>query len=239
MAGNLSDITPNQAARTAGAAWLIVILTGIAAEFFIRMPLMEPGDAAATAANIVAAQGRFRIGIAADVVMLVFDVIAAVALYVLFRPVNRSLALLATAFRLVGAAILAANMINLASVLSFAGGTAASETWKPAQLQELIRLFLDAHGAGYDIALVFFGVHCFILGFLVYRSGFVPKGLGVLLLFASLGYLVDSFAHLLLPSGAALLGATASVLIGLAVLAELSLSLWLLFKGTEERSVPA
>ena len=98
-----------------------------------------------------------------------------------------------------------------------------------------MQFFLDAHGSGYDIALVFFGLHCAILGYLIYRSDYVPKMLGILLLSASLGYLIDSFAHLLLPQGNPVLATTAAALVGIAVVAELSLSLWLLLKGIGEQ----
>jgi len=225
MAGTVSDISPDQAARIAGASWLIIIFTGIAAEFFIRMPLIVAGDAIATAENISASRELFRIGIAADAVMLVFDVVAAVFLYALFSRVNKSLALLATGFRLVMNAVLAANLVTLMLVLLFAGSTDAAT----------MQFFLDAHGSGYDIALVFFGLHCAILGYLIYRSDYVPKMLGILLLSASLGYLIDSFAHLLLPQGNPVLATTAAALVGIAVVAELSLSLWLLLKGIGEQ----
>ena len=230
MPGTLPDITANQAARIAGASWFLIILTGIAAEFFIRMPLIVSGDAATTAANIMASEGLFRLGIALDIVMLVFDIVATVALYALFRRVHHSLALLAAFFRLVMDAVLAANLVNLVLVLLFlnAGGGQAE------QVQGMAQVFLDVHGSGYDIALIFFGLHCFILGGLIYRSGFVPRALGLLLLLASLGYLIDSFAHLLLPQGSPLPGVSAAALIGLAVAAELALSLWLLVRGAGE-----
>jgi hypothetical protein len=235
MAGALRDFTPDQAARISGASWLLVILTGIAAEFFIRLPLIVTGDAAATAENITANEGLFRIGIAADVIMLVFDLIATVSLYTLFRPVHRGLVLLATFSRLIMNAVLAASLVHLSLVpVVLGGGDPRSEA-----VQRTVQYFLDAHGSGYDIALVFFGLHCFILGGIIYRSGYVPKFLGLLLLGASLGYLIDSFAHVLLPAGNPLLAMTASALIGIAVLAELSLSLWLLAKGVAKRQVAA
>ncbi|MHC3993949.1 DUF4386 domain-containing protein [Thiomicrolovo sp. ZZH C-3] len=213
----------NRYARLAGMAWLVVILTGISAEFFLRMPLIVPGDAAATAANILGAEGLFRLSIAADIVMLLFDVTAATALYLLFRPVDRMLALLATAFRLVMGAVLAANLMTLTSLLSVLHGT------DPAAVQQQ----LDTHADGYAVGLVFFGLHCFILGTLILKSRYLPRLLGGLLMVASLGYLIDSFAHLLLPQGAPFLAVTAQALIVLALLAELSLSLWLLVRGVK------
>lgn len=231
MSEHNTDIMQDSAARIAGASWLIIIVTGICAEFFIRMPLIVPGDTAATAANIVAAETLFRLGIAADMVMLVFDAVAAAMLFVLFKPVHFTLTLLGLIFRLIMNAVLAVNLVNLALVLVALNGGDSLSGWNPERLQGLAMFFLDAHGTGYDIALIFFGLHCLLLGYLIFRSGYVPKLLGILLLVASVGYLIDSFAHLLLPAGEPILTATAGALIGTAVLAELSLSLWLLIRG--------
>ena len=216
----------NAPARIAGFAWLVVIMAGISAEFFLRMPMIVQGDAAATAANIMEAEGRFRLSIAADIVMLLFDVTATVALYLLFRQTDRLLALTAAALRLIMAAVLSANLITLGSIpLVLQGVDPAAAT--------TVQLLLDAHGTGYDIALVFFGLHCFLLGILIMKSAYLPRLLGALLMAASFGYLIDSFAHLLLPQGTPLLAMTASILIALALLAELSLSFWLLVKGVK------
>lgn len=229
MGGSVNETQLQRAARIAGASWLIIILTGIAAEFFIRMPLMVPDDPVETARNIAASAGLFRTGIAADIVMLIFDAVAAVTLYVVFYSVNKSLALAAMVFRLIMNAVLAVNLLNLVNVLAIAQGMEGH----PAADAMMLQLFLDAHGAGYDVALVFFGLHCLLLGYLIYVSGYVPKLAGILLLFASLGYVIDSFAHLLLPQGSPLLAMTAGALIAVAVLAELSLSLWLMVKGVK------
>ncbi|WP_345986249.1 DUF4386 domain-containing protein [Sulfurimonas sp. HSL-1656] len=216
----------NTPARIAGFAWLVVIMAGISAEFLLRMPLIVQGDAAATAANIMEAEGIFRLSLAADIVMLLFDVTATVALYLLFRQTDRLLALLAAAFRLIMGAVLAANLITLGSVPFVLQGSdpAAATT---------VQLLLDAHGSGYDIGLVFFGLHCFLLGILIMKSAYLPRLLGALLMAASLGYLIDSFAHLLLPQGTPFLAMTASILIALALLAELSIAFWLLVRGVK------
>ena len=98
------------------------------------------------------------------------------------------------------------------------------------QLHALVLLFLNAHSYGYLIGLVFFGLHCFVLGYLVFKSGYFPGILGVLLIFASLGYLIDSFANFLLPNYDATISL---VVLAPAFIAELSLCLWLLFKGVD------
>ena len=105
MTNRLPDISQRKAARIAGFGWLIIIIAGIFAEFVIRMQLIVPGDAATTANNIMDSEWLFRISIVSDLIMLAFDVVVALALYVVLKPVNRSLALLAAIFRLVMDAI--------------------------------------------------------------------------------------------------------------------------------------
>lgn len=108
-----------------------------------------------------------------------------------------------------------------------------STAFASEQLQALALLFINAHSFGYDIGLVFFGLHLFTIGYLIYESGYVPRILGVLLIAASFGYLIDSFASILLPRGEAILSAIASALLVLALIAELAIGLWLLFRGTD------
>lgn len=231
MASSSADRPQQKAGRLAGFAWLIIIVAGIFAEFFVRMQLIVPTDAATTAHNIAESQWLFRISIASDLVMLVFDVVVAVALYVLFKPINQGLALLAASLRLVMNAVLGINLLNLIIALLLSTGAIYSTVFEPTQLQTLALLFITAHSSGYDIGLVFFGLHLFTIGYLIYQSGYVPKILGILLIVASSGYLIDSFANILLPQGEAILAAIASVLLVLALVAELAIALWLLLKG--------
>ena len=231
MTNRIADISQRKAAIVAGSAWLIIIILGIFAEFFIRMQLIVPGDAATTANNIMASELLFRIGIASDLIMLTFDVVVVLALYVLLKQVNNSLALLAAFFRLVMAAILGINLLNLFFVLLLLSGADYLIVFDTDQLHALVLLFLNAHSHGYDIALVFFGLHLLVLGYLVFKSGYLPRILGVLLIFASLGYLIDSFANLFLPNDETIISLIAIFLILIAVVAELSLSLWLILKS--------
>lgn len=231
MTNDFSDLTFRRSAKVAGGGYLVIILCGIFAEFVIRSGLVVPGDAAATAANILASEGLFRIGMASDLVMLIFDVIVALALYVLFARVSKSLALLAVFFRLVHSAIYGLNLINLFFVLKLLGGTGYLSAFDQRQLQAQAMFFLDGHSYGYILGLVFFGVHCLLLGYLVYRSGFLPRIIGVLLVFASLGYLIDSFANVLMTDYADHADLFMLVVAVPAVIGELSFSLWLLIKG--------
>lgn len=227
------DASPRVYARVAGLGYLIIIASGIFAEFFVRSGLIVPGDAAATAANILASEPLFRASLASEFVMLTADVLLALALYVIFREVNRGLALLAAFFRLVHAAIVGVNLLNTYVPLLLLGGADYLGVFGPEQLQALALLFLDAHSYGYVIGLVFFAFHCLVLGYLVLRSHYVPRVLGVLLLAASAGYLIDSFGRTLLSNYAQYEAIFAVAVFAPAFIGELSFALWLLVKGVD------
>lgn len=218
-------------ARVAGVGYLLIIVTGIYAEFFVRGGLIVAGDASATAANIAAAEGFFRTALGSEFIMLLADVAVALALYVVFRRVDRNLALLAAFFRLTHAAIVGSNLMNLYLPLSLIGGVSSVGAIGEEERYALALVFLEAHGFGYAIGLVFFGAYCFVLGWLVLRSGYVPRLLGILLLVAGAGYLLDSFGRGLLTDYAAYETLFAAAVFGPAFIAELSFALWLTVKG--------
>jgi hypothetical protein len=218
-------------ARAAGVGYLVIIVTGIFAEFFVRSSLIVPGDAAATAANIVASQSLYRVGLIGELLMLACDVMVALALYVIFEPVSRSLSLLAAFFRLVHAAIVGVNLLNTWVPLALVGDAGFLTAFEPAQLHALALLFLEAHAYGYVIGLAFFGVHCLLLGYLVIRSRYVPRILGLLLLAASLGYMTDSVGRTLLPNYDDVASVFGTLVLVPAFVGELSFCLWLLLKG--------
>lgn len=219
-------------ARIAGLLYLILIIAGIFAEGFVRSSLIVPGDATATANNIMASEGLFRMGIAGDLIMIMCDVALGLIFYILLKPVSKSLALLAAFFRLAQAATLGINLLNLFFVLQLLSGAAYLTIFGADQLHALVLLFLNGHSIGYSIGLVFFGIYLFILGYLVFKSGYFPRILGVLLIIASLSYLMDSFTSFLFPSYEAI---TSQIMIAPTVIAELSLTLWLLIKGVNIR----
>lgn len=220
--------SPQRYARVAGLLYLAIIVLGISGELFVRGTLVVSGDAAATANAIAASPFLWRAGIAGDLLMHVLDVPVIGILYLLLRPVSESLALLATLINLVQTAVLAANKLNLLVPLFLLEDGSYLKAFSPEQLQALSYLAIKAHGYGFGIGLIFFGVACLVRGYLIYRSGYFPKVLGLLMAIAGLSYLVNSFALLLSPSLAA------SMFPGLLVpafIAELSLSLWLIVKG--------
>jgi hypothetical protein len=237
MPKRIPEASPPVLARVAGTGYLIIILTGIFAEFFVRSGLIVPGDAATTAANILASEFLFRTGIAAELIMLASDVVVALALYALFQGVNRELALLAAFFRLAHAAIVGANLLYAYVPLLLLSGAGYLAVFNAAQLHGLAMFFLKAHGFGYVIGLVFFAFNCLVLGYLVIKSGYVPRVLGLLLMVAGAGYLIDGFGRTLLSSYANYETVFALVVFVPAFSGELSFCLWLLVKGVRVQSV--
>jgi hypothetical protein len=210
-------------ARIAGLLYLIIIVCGISSELFVRTALVVPDDAAATAANILAAPGLFRAGFGLDSLMLFSDVAVALLLYFLLASVSRPLAATAAAFRLIQAAVLAANLLLYYGAIMVLEGSG----FETASRHDLAALLLQMHTHGYDLGLLFFAFSNFILGYLVVRSGYFPTLLGYGLGAAALVYLVGSFIRFLIP------GMTAMVepLYFIPFVAELAFALWLVIKG--------
>ena len=228
-----SGTSPQVYARTAGVLYLVIFVCGLFSELLVRGSLIDPTSPGATAQNIAAAEGLFRLGFAGDLVMVLSDVALAVLLYVLLRPVSRTLALVAAAFRLLQAAVLAVNLLGHFGAVLILDGNGPAAGLPGDQRDILVSLSLEVHRYGYLIALVFFGVHLVILGYLLVRASYLPSWLGYLLGLAALGYLADSFGYFLLPGYD---GAASAVLLAPAVVAEFATILWLLIKGVDVRA---
>jgi hypothetical protein len=228
MTDRTAETKPQIYARIGGVLYLIIIAAGLFAEAFVRDKLIVPADAAATATNIMAHELLFRVGIVADLMTFVCAIALTMILYVLLKPVNRNLALLAAFFNLVQDAIGGINGLNLYKALQLLGGADYLKVFRPEQLQAMALLSLKAHSVGFGIALMFFGFSCLTLGYLIFRSGFFPKLLGILMAIVGACYLILSFAVILSPrvAGALFLWVALPALIG-----ELSLALWLTVKG--------
>ena len=229
---NRIDAIPQQKlARIAGLLYLVIIAAGMFAQFFVRQSLIVPGDAAATAGNIMASEMLFRAGIAADLIMIMADIALALVFYLLFRPVNHGISLLAAFFRLIQAAVLGANLLYLVFALQLFSGAGSLTAVSTDQLQALGLAFLNAHATGYALALAFFGISLLLLGYLVFKSGYVPRIFGILLIAAAAGYLIDTFARVLLPTYSEYQTLFDTLVVTPAFIAELALTLWLLIKG--------
>jgi len=225
----MADQPLQRTARVAGVLYLVVIVCAGFAEGYVRTGLVVPGDAAATAGNIASSAWLYRVGFASDLVAFLSDVAISVLLYVLLRPVSKTVSLLAAAFRLIAhPAIASVNLLNHFMALLLAGEGAGGTGLDAEQVQALATLFIEAHGIGYLIGGAFFGVHLLLLGYLIYRAAYLPQLLGVLLTLAAAGYLVESFGTFLLPRYEAVYVWIVAVP---AAVAEVSLALWLVIKG--------
>ncbi|MEJ2287686.1 MAG: DUF4386 domain-containing protein [Deinococcales bacterium] len=213
-------------ARTAGLLYLILAVCGGFAEFFVRQSLIVRGDAAATATNILAAQPLFRLGIVSELVGQVAFVLLVLALYRVLEPIGRFHARAMVAFVLVAVTITCLNMLNQFAALYLLSGGNHLAVFDAGQLDALVLSFLDLHQAGYLIAQVFFGLWLLPLGYLIVRSGFIPRVIGVLLMIACFGYLTDVATFFLAPG----FGVSVSEF---TFVGELLLMIWLLVRGVD------
>jgi len=194
-----ADISQRKVALTAAISLLVLALLAPFALFGVLQTLVVPTDAAATVENIIASEGLFRAGIAAFLIVIMLDVVVAWALYVLLRPVNRTLALLTAWLRLAFAAVFASALVNLLDVAQLLGG-ADGAALQPAQLQAQVMSSIASFDNGWIvIAHAIFGLHLLGLGYLLFRSAQFPRFLGALVIVAGGGYLVDSFTRILVP----------------------------------------
>ena len=224
----IAGASPRHLARIAGGLYLIIIVGGFFDIGYIQAALVVPGDAAATAHNILAHELLYRMGLAAHMITIVCNIPLALIFYELFKAVNRRLALLVVFFTLVGTAVEGANLLNQFAPLMILGGGHYLSAFNTEQLQALAYMPLDLQAISYDIQQVIYAGYLLAAGYLVFKSTFLPRVIGVLLAIGGLCYLTYSFADFLAPEFAAHLVPYIQVPSGLA---ELSLCLWLLVMG--------
>jgi hypothetical protein len=223
MMKRMAEASPRLKARMAGIFYVLTGATYVFGQAFILGKLVVQGDAAATANNILAHQPFFQLGFTADLISVACSVALTVLFYDLFKPVNRSLSLLAAFLHLVGLAVAAFGSFLLLAPVVVLGGGQYLTVFKVDQLQALAYMFLELNAQAWNAFLVFFGFYCVLIGYLVFKSTFLPRLVGVLMACAGLGYLT-----LLYPPLAARLS---PYNLAPAALGELSLMLWLLVMG--------
>jgi hypothetical protein len=214
--------------KVAGVALLLMAIVAMFAEFFVRQSLSVAGDASTTANNIMASEGLFRISIASYLIILFLDVVVALALYIVLNPVNKPLALLAAVFRLIYTTIRGVSEVLYFIVLILLSGADYLTVFTPVQLHALVSVLLNADSI--PIGWIFFGIHLFFLGYLVFKSGYFPRILGVLLIIASFAYLLENSAIILLSNYADYEAIITLIIFLPAFIGEMALSLWLLLK---------
>jgi len=228
MEDHEAPTSPQALARIGGLLYLIIIVIGFLGEAVIRGRLVVAGDAAATAERIRASEFLWRIGIADELVLLICATSLLLIIYVLLRPVSRELALLAVFFNLVAIAVEAASALNLVATLFPLANADYLKVLDPKQLHALVYLPIRAWDYGFSVSLIFFACFCLVVGYLIFKSGYLPKTIGVLMQIAGLSYLVNSFALILSPP---LANRLFPAILLPALIGEGALCLWLLFKG--------
>jgi hypothetical protein len=215
-------------ARVVALLYLILIALPVFGGLYVSSRLVVPGDVESTARNILASESLFRLGIVSTLLgHLVTDILWVLLLYQLLRPIDRSAASLMIILSLLGVPISLLNELNHVAVLLVLHGADAMRAFSPAQANALVSLFLDLHDKGIEIAEIFWGLWLFPYGYLVFKSGFLPRIFGVLLMSGCFGYLVPSLAGFLWPNLQASLGS----LPGLSSLGELLVPIWLVIRG--------
>lgn len=220
--------------KLTGALYLLIIMLAGLSQGYVRGTLVIPCDAVGTASNILEYKGLFRLGLTLDLLAFVLDAIVSVLLYQMFKPFGKNLAMASSALRLIAhPAIGSLNLLNHYMAYAVLGDADFLGVFEEAQLQSLAMLFMEAHGYGYLIAGAFFGVHCLLLGMLIYRSNTIPSILGGFLLGSGAGYLIETFGNFALPGYE---GYTALIVGISAAIGELSLTGYLLIKGRRDEA---
>jgi hypothetical protein len=220
-------LSPQLYARAAGVLYLIEIALAFAVNP-VWSTLIGAGGVSVTAAQIAAPLSPWRLAFAGEVLTYVCYATIAVLLYALLRPVNPILALLSAFLMLAHAGIGAATALGRLAAVSLLSGSGDLAAIDPRQLQALASFALQLHNDGHDVALVFFAFHCAVLGYLIYRSGYLPKAFGVLFLFASLCLLTSIATAFLVPA------INAKIFPAIVLpffLTQLSFALWLTIMG--------
>lgn len=221
-------MSPKSMGRLAGLSYLVIIVTALLAEMFVRGPILRITDPAGMADALRELDGLYRLGGAAGLATLIFDVLVAYFFYEIFKPAGAGLSLLTALFRLVFSAAMVLVTVFHFLPLVLLSGAVYLDAFHLDQLQALARLSLRVHGLAFSLALVFFGVHCLLLGWLIVKSRLLPRLIGWFVVAAGAAYLVNTSLVLLSP-------ATANVLFPFILLpafvGEVTLTLWLLAFG--------
>jgi len=224
MATHRAGTSPLVRARVAGALYLVANLFAPFTLLYLPSRFIVRGDAAATANSIMASESLFRVGIVGNLFTFIANILLALALYQLLKVVNKNMASLMVILFLVGVPIAMLNELSQLAVLQLLSGADYLKAFAPDQLQAIVYLSLGVHDQGLLIAHVFFGLWLLPMGYLVFRSGFIHRIVGVLLVIAGVGYVVQSFA--------AFLGYNVNIIL-FTGLGELVFLFWLLIKGVD------
>lgn len=222
-------------ARVAGALYLLMAVAAPLSLIYVPGQLFVAGDAAATAENIRGGEALLRWGMASELFHQAVEVYLVLALYHLFKPVNAGLARQMTWLGLIPIPIMFLNVLNEVAALTLARGADFLAAFTRPQLDALTMLFIELHGSGQQVAAVFWGLWLFPLGLLIWRSGFIPRLVGVCVMASGVGYLVGAVASLLMPALKPIVGDLPLIL----GVGEPILILWLVVFGARVAKAPS
>lgn len=220
-------------ARVAGLLYLLASIPGAFCLIYIPSHFIVSGDAAATASKIAASESVFRLGILSELAGFVGFIFVARALYRLLACVNKAHASLMVTLILVSIPISLLNVLNETAALTLIRGANFLSVFDQPQRDALAMLFLRLHFDGIIVAQIFWGLWLIPFGILVFKSGFLPRILGVLLIIACFGYLANTIVAL------GLLPRVVSQVVGRLTICELPIILWLLIMGAKDQPLPA
>jgi len=226
---------PDRAARVAGLLYVLIAIFGGFAIGYVPSVVFTFGDASANAASMLANEGLLRLGIFADMMVIVFEVTITAILYTLFRPVSAAGAMIAMLARFGMIVVMALNLVNYLVPLHLLSGAEYLGGFSQDELQAWALMFLEIHEMGVYAWQIFFGVHLVALGWLVLKSGFFPRILGWAVIVGSFGYSLQSVEKFVLP-GNEPLGFAVIGLLTIVTLGEVSLGLWMLIRGVGRKA---
>jgi len=223
MTGKKMIRSPNKLARITGILYFLVILTGVVSEIMVRNFMIVPGDMTTTVKHITSYELVFRVGFVISLARFAIFILLVLALYKLFEPVNKDWSLIMVAFALVSISIGMVSLLFLYAAPLLLSSNGYSALFTTDQWHAQVLFFINLQMLG-DKASQILTVWLLPLGYLIYKSGYFPKLLGILMVVAGLGYLTDFLIFFLLPN-------LNWQVAGFAFLAELPFPLWLLMRG--------
>lgn len=228
MINHAVEISPRKSARVAGIWYALLTVFSVFGILLVDSRFYVPGDAAATANSILAGEWLFRLGIASNLAGQACFIFVGLAFYRLFESVDKEQARLMAALVVAGVPIAFLNMLNKFAPIILLGGSGSLKAFPPAQLQALAMLFIELQKYGTLIVEVFWGLWLLPLGLLVFKSGYFPRILGVLLVINCASYVLDCLMAILFPGVRAMLS---PVMNALSAIGEIPFLLWLLIRG--------
>lgn len=221
---------PKKIARITGLFYFLIILGGLFAGMIARGSIVDLTDPMQTLNKLIENESLFRLGFLGDLIMAISDVIVSILFYVLLKKTDKLVALLAMGFRMIQAALIGANLLNLFKpVLMIKGATGLDAEARSALANDVMGA-MEVFEYGYLLSGVFFAINCALMGYLLFKSEYFPKALGIMIGLASIGYMFNCMAHFVVPS---MIELSQTLMFFTAVISELALCLYLLIKGVK------